>query len=164
MGFDSKGKSRIVKNNPILLHEVRLITPDDCPLLLKIKEDYDLVDGNSNFKERAFNTLVTSIIIQERIYFAVTRRSMQSMMARDPNLGIYNQAFSTNSWASLLAAFYNQFEIMEMIHKGNTQTASAFRLKDLEIAEYLIDKGIDPVKQKAETLEFCNKKYKNKGK
>ncbi len=164
MGFNYKDKSLIATSSPVLLHEIRLITPEDCPLLQDLSVEYSKINIKSNTKERAACTLTASILMQKRVYFAVTRRGLQSLISRDPNLGEHNHTFDNNAWASLLAAFYNQFEIMELIHQGNTQNASAFRLKNLEIAEYLIDQGIDPAAQKVETLAFCMKKYKNKGK
>lgn len=154
MSFDAKRLCKADLNKKVLLTEIRQITMDDCPLLLSILEDYKALDQRSSKYEKAFCTLVASILIQERVYFAMTRRSFQELMLNDSNYpeGV-SGAFSNGDWSSILAKFYNQFKIIELVQPGDRFNASIFKVTHPEILEYLSGR-IDIEAQALQTIEF----------
>jgi hypothetical protein len=152
VSFKAKALSKLGINQVVLLKETTLLTSTHNALLASLRDDYLNLDDKSNVYEKAFLTLLNAILTQERVYFALSRRSMQELMRNDLNFK-NPEAFSNNSWAAILAKFYNQFKVIRLIKQGTTRTASAFEVIHPEILTHL--SHIDKKSQKEKTMAFC---------
>jgi hypothetical protein len=154
MSFNIKQTAQQADKDKVLLSHIRPIVETDCPLLLSILQDYNALTKASNEYERATCTLITAILQQERLYFALSRNAMRDLMIKDENLGRHRATFSNGVWPSLLAKFYNDFGLIKLIQQGNTRTASIFEVVHPELVSYLKTKIADIEKQKVEALAF----------
>lgn len=153
MGFNIKETAIQADKDRVLLSHIRLIQDTDCTLLLSIREDYRALTKDSNVYERACCTLIASILLQERLYFGLSRTAMRDLIIKDDNLGDFRSTFSNGIWPSLLAKFYDDFGLIKMIQKGTTRTASIFEVVHPELVAYLSTK-ISADEQKIEALAF----------
>lgn len=156
--FDVKSKSLIETASPSMLHIIRLITDEDSEILKAVRNEYSLIDENSNIFEKATCTIVASILLQERLYFNLTLREFRKLLDKDPNHK-FPVVFHNRAWPKILHALYNQMGIMQLVQQGSFKTASTYRVTHKAIAEYLLATGIDAKAQKAEALEFTNRRF-----
>lgn len=137
-------------NNLVVLQYIRRIKPDDTAPLLSILEDYKALTIESSFLERATCTLIASILLQERVYFLLTRDGFRSIMKRDSNLINNVKTFSDRDWSKLLSFWYEN-NIIELLVKGDKRNAAIYQVKHPVMLSYLNEK-IDAAKQLQEIV------------
>lgn len=151
--FNVKELTQDFDKDKVLLSHIRLIQDDDCPLLIHMQSQYKRINEASNDLERVFCTVITSIVLQERYYFALTRRQMRALILKDANLGKYRKSFSDKAWPALLAKLYD-LGIFKLVQKGTRSTASIFEVSHPDILEYFNTLDLNKDIQKAEALAF----------
>lgn len=163
MSFDSfENLSKIDFNHPAYLCKIRAIADTDDAIFQELKEQYSKINQLSNGRQRLLCTLICSILLQERLYFATSKAGLNNLMQQDPNLGEFNEGVGNqkkDSWANLLAWLYNDVQLIELVQQGKHKKPSVFKIKKdsaigAKIVEYLLSKGIDHNKQKEEALNF----------
>lgn len=154
----NKEKSNKFEMRSLVLNSVQLIGPDCDPELLNLKPEYDQIDKFSKATEKAAISLIGAIITHRRIHFAMTRKSLQQLMLKDPNTPEqYRTAFSPNEWSRILSHLYNNAKLIKLTVKGQKRKMSAFEVVDVDLLAYLTPK-VDAEAQLIETLKFCQKK------
>jgi hypothetical protein len=151
--FDIKKLTQDFDKDKVLLSHIRLIQDDDCPLLIHMRDQYKLIDGASNDLERVFCTVITSIVMQERYYFALTRRQMRALILKDVNLGKYRTSFSDKAWPAILAKLYD-LGLFKLIQAGTRSTASIFEVTQPDILAHFETLSIDKSTQLTDALAF----------
>lgn len=142
-----------------VLKRVDLIKANDGDLLLSIKEVSANIDQNSGHHFKACVSVLTSALQQGNIYFLLSRKILTDLIVKNKNIPVkHRKAFANKDYKFVLACLLNEYKIIELVAQGKGMKASVFRLKHPESLEYLIDSGIDTVKQKTTILEFFNKK------
>lgn len=163
MGFNKiEELSKLDFNHPAYLCKIRAISPEDDEIFQELKLEYEKINQFSNSKQRFLCTLICSILIQERLYFAMSKMGLNKLMKQDVNLGNFNVGIDNNiSWASILAWLYNDVKLLELVQQGPRRKPSVFRInKDSELGkkiyDYLLVKGINKVSQRTEAIEFIS--------
>lgn len=156
--FGTKDSSKIIESKGLMLNTIRHITYQDPEVFQMIKNDYNDIDKSSRALQKAYTSLICAILTHERIYFALTRKNMLTLMLTDPNIPKeLRSGFSPNEWPRLKAKFYNECCLLKLIYQGEKRMASAYEVIHPEILKYLEPK-VDREKQLQETLAFCQKK------
>lgn len=154
----NKVKSNKFESMGVVLNTVQLIDADCDPEMLYLKPEYDLIDKSSKATEKAAISLIGGIITHQRIHFAMTRKSLQQLMLKDPNTPEeFRTSFSPNEWSRILNHLYNNAKLIKLTAQGSKRKMSAFEVIDKDLLAYLIPK-VDAKAQLAETLKFCQAK------
>lgn len=161
MSFDNfESLSKIDFDHPAYLCKIRAITLDDDEIFQDLKKQYEKINQFSNAKQRLLCTLVCSILVQERLYFATSKTGLNKLMKQDDNLGEFKRGVDNNlTWNELQAWLYNDVKLIELVQQGKHKRPSAYRINKTseigsKIYEYILSKGIDKEKQKEEVLKF----------
>lgn len=101
---------------------------------------------------RASVSILNSILTQERIYFAMSRRGIEHLIQNDKNLS-NNKAFKASVYPTILAFLMEQGYI-EKIVEGNTLTANGYKVVHPMYLDFL-SRSIDKEAQLNEIKAFC---------
>lgn len=153
-------KTAKLQNLQVNLDKVDLITPDHPAIFQEVFRQYKLVDVNSSPFERAALTLICSILSQERIYFGLSRKIMERLVAKDLNL-IDRSFFNKQRWTVFLAKLYNDFKIIELVQHGISKRVSIYKVVEPDLVAYLAPL-VNSEEQLAQCLEFVKPKDKPK--
>lgn len=142
----------------ILLNTTKLISPEDPEIFQSLKLEYDDMNSTSKFMAKGAAALICAILTHERVYFAMTRKTLQNLMLNDPNLPAeLRKSFSPNNWARMLSAFYNDFGLIKLKVPGTKRRSSVFEVVHPEILTYLTPK-VNAEKQLIDAVKFSQGK------
>lgn len=150
---------RDLKNSP-LLSNVRKITTRDCPLLISLLNDYNDLDKNSPSYQKAACSVIAAILLQERVYFCLSRRTLSDLMLNDTNYPEnITRGFKANHYKLIFAKLINVFKIFELVQSGDrkNRASSIYKVSHPEILTYLQNK-VDHNEQLNQCLSFTDRK------
>ncbi len=160
MSFNLKSLvAQDIKTNPVLTH-VRKINSNDCQLLISLLQEYAQLDLDSPAYQKAFLSVAATIILQERVYFCLTRRGLAELMKNDSNYPEnITKTFMSSNFNLILAKLTNVFNLFELVKPGDKKKRSAavYKVSHPEILKYLQDK-VDQNKQLNQCLDFSARK------
>ncbi len=105
---------------------------------------------------RAACSIINSFLYQERVYFAISRRSIQTLIKNDKNFSKHYRGVGFKStYYSKILHFLMSNDIIKKVEDGSDTTASGFQVVDEHCLSFLSRK-IDLQKQRHEISEFCN--------
>lgn len=148
-----------LKNSPLLTN-VRKINTRDCPLLLLLLNDYNDLDKTSPAYQKAACSVIAAILLQERVYFCLSRRVLFDLMQNDINYPEnISRGFRSENYNIILAKLINVFNIFELVQSGDKKkrTVAVYKVSHPEILNYLQNK-VDENSQLNQCLAFSNKK------
>ena len=157
--IDFKSTAKLANLN-VNLNKVDLITPSHPAIFQDLLIEYKKVDVNSTPFHRAALTLACSILSQERIYFGLSRKIMESLVAKDLNL-IDRSFFNKERWPALLATLYNDFKLIELVQTGTSKRVSIYKVVAPEFINYLAPL-VNADEQLKQCLEFIKPKESQK--
>lgn len=148
-----------IKASPVLSY-IRKINPNDGQLLTSLLQEYAELDLNSPAYQKAFLSVAAAIILQERIYFCLTRRSLVELMKSDLNYPLdITKTFKSNHFNMILAKLINVFKLFELVQPGDykKRSAAVYKVSHPDILKYLQDK-VNQNSQLNQCIAFSDKK------
>lgn len=125
----------------IMLEDVRKISSNDIKPLMDLISEYIICDQRRTHPEiatlKAACSIILSCVLQQRVYFALTAKSLQDLIRRDPNFIGENIPFHNRKWKQVKMLLIEKYKVIKQIDPGTHKNASMYKIIHPETLKYL---------------------------
>lgn len=155
-GYMINLRKRIGSNqNMVTLTTIRLIDSiKDHELLLSFIQEYAELSSTSPLAQFVGCSLLTSALLQKRIYFGLGRPSGLRLIKSDPNIRCAKpSSCNAKQWNAVLRELYTN-DIIELVYQGQEKNTSIYKIKEPVVLIRLESEGVDAKAQYEQCLIY----------